>query len=173
MNLLICCFSKQKEKGNVILHLGPWNKLGAHGHALGRSQEQGRRRRGFPGEEKARRRRGSGGTARGKRELLGGRLVEVGGGRERGRRRSSGSPVVANGGGGAPAALGARGACRGGSADHEEASLGVNLSRGRAESRAPRRPTEERRPWRRRGCSGRRQGLGWPSVAREGRVEVR
>ena len=48
--------------------------------------------------------------------------------------------------------------CRGASLDHEEASLGVNLCRGGAGSRAPRRPTEERRPWRRRGCSGRREG---------------
>ena len=60
----------------------------------------------FPGEG-ARRRWGlGGGKARGRRELLGGGLVEVGGGRERGRRRSSGSPAVANGGGAAPAALG-------------------------------------------------------------------
>ena len=50
--------------------------------------------------------RGSGGKARGRQELLGGGLVEVGGGRERGRRRSSGLPAVANGGGAAPAALG-------------------------------------------------------------------
>ena len=34
---------------------------------------------------------------------------------------------------------GRRGACRGGSADHEEASLGVNLSRGGAEQGVPRR----------------------------------
>ena len=68
----------------------------------------------------------------------------VGGGAAARRRRSSGS--------------GRRGACRGSSADHEEASLGVDLSRGGAEQGAPRRPMEERRPWRRRGCSGRREG---------------
>ena len=60
----------------------------------------------FPGVG-ARRRWGlGGGKARGRRELLGGGLVEVGGGRERGRRRSNGSPAVANGGGADPAALG-------------------------------------------------------------------
>ena len=62
----------------------------------------------FPGEEKARRRRGSGGTARGRRELLEGRLVEVGGGQWRGGRRSSGSPAGSSCGGAAPAWEGGR-----------------------------------------------------------------
>ena len=71
----------------------------------------GARNRGGGGGGVSRRRsspaaRGIGGKARGRRELLGGGLVEVGGGWEWGRWRSSGSPAVANGGGAAPAALG-------------------------------------------------------------------
>ena len=38
-------FLKTKEKENEILHLGPWNDLGARGYAPGQSQEQRRRRR--------------------------------------------------------------------------------------------------------------------------------
>ena len=98
--------------------------------------------------------RGSGGKDRGDRELLGGGLLEVGGGRERGRRRSS----KAGGGGelrrrrsgvGGRARIG-----RGGSLDHEEALLGVDLGRGGAEQGAPRQPIEDR--W----CS-RAQGGEW------------
>ena len=83
------------------------------------------------------------------------------GGGERRRRRSSGS--------------GRRGACRGSSADHEEASLGVDLSRGGAEQGAPRRPMEDRRPWRRQGCSGRREGARvafWCARGKSGGVMV-
>ena len=113
-------------------------------------------------------RRGSSPAAResgekdiGDRELLGGGLLEVGGGRERGRRRSSKA-----GGGGElrrrRSGVGGRAwTGRGGSLDHEEALLGVDLGRGGAEQGAPRRPMEDRRrQLRGRRCS-RVQGGEW------------
>ena len=170
MNLQVCCFSKEKEKGNGNLHLGPWNNLGAHRHALGRSQEQGRRRRLFPGEEEARRRRGSGGTARGRRDLLGGRLVEVGGGRWRGRRRSSGSPAASSCGGAAPAWEGGRrpaGKLHWTTRERVWGSICVEVGRGVGLHGGLRRSGGHGADG---GVSGRRQELGWSSGAREGRV---
>ena len=93
-------------------------------------------------------RRGRRGSCRGRGRPGAGSAVEqrFAGCGERRRRRSSGS--------------GRRGACRGDSADHKEASSGVDLSRGGAEQ-ARRRPTGSGGG----SCSGRRRsgglGRGW------------
>ena len=137
--------------------ISPWPEPGIEEAAAAAFPGEGaRRRRGEVGE------RQEGGESYSGVVLSRSRAAEqwLAGGGERRRRYSSGS--------------GRRGACRGGSADHEEASLGVDLSRGGAEQGFPRRAAGGGRrrlcPRRRRaggdggdrpgrGASGRR---GWP-----------
>ena len=57
MNLQVCYFSKQKEKENEDLHLGPWNDLGFTEMPLAGARNRGGGGRYFP----ARRRLAGGG----------------------------------------------------------------------------------------------------------------
>ena len=54
-----CYFLKTKEKGNELLHLGPWISVSSHGRSLAEGTEQGRGGVWFSGVQ-ARRRRGLG-----------------------------------------------------------------------------------------------------------------
>ena len=96
-------FFKIKEKGNELLHLGPWVSVSSQGRSLAEGTEQGRGGAWFSGMVWPRRRGGSWGKGGGSRGAPLGGL----GSREDGPRRpvrGEGRPAAdCAGGGGAPA----------------------------------------------------------------------
>ena len=120
-------FLETKEKGNELLHLGPWKFVSSQGRSLAEGTEQGRGDAWFSGVVRPRRRGGSWGKGGGSRGAPLGGL----GSREDGPRRpvrGEGRPAAdCAGGGGAPAVVGGGEGVR--ELHHGERKLAVGLSR--------------------------------------------
>ena len=82
MEFTILLFLKIKEKGNELLHLGPWVSVSSHGRSLAEGTEQGRGGAWFSGVALCRRRGLGDGGARGARAAPMGGLGERGGARK-------------------------------------------------------------------------------------------